>query len=258
MLSPSNIKLINSLRYKKYRDRYGLFVIEGDKLVGEFLESGKPVKLVLAQDKWIEKTGNKLLSAAEEIITVTERELVKLSRMKTPQNTLALVYTEKYIPDTASVSESLSIALDNIQDPGNLGTIIRIAAWFGIENILCSYGTVDVYNPKTVQSSMGALLHVKVSYTDLAILLTEVVKTGTSIYAATLDGEPVQDIKKKENGILLFGNESKGISNELLRYVTNKISIPPYRKLLPGIDSLNVAMSAAIICNEFRRIRIVD
>lgn len=253
MLSPAKIKLINSLRYKKYRDRYGLFVIEGDKLVSEFLESGKPVNLLLAKAKWIEKTGNKLLSVAEEIIEVNERELGKLSQLKTPQNTLALVYTEKYSPETSSVSESLSIALDNIKDPGNLGTIIRIAAWFGIENILCSYGTVDVYNPKTVQSSMGALLYVKVSYTELSVLLPELIQMGTQVYAATLDGEPLQNLKKTENGILLFGNESRGISNELLPYVTNKIIIPPFRKVMPGIDSLNVAMSAAIICNEFRR-----
>lgn len=253
MLRPAKIKLINSLKYKKYRDRYGLFVIEGDKLVSEFLQSEKPVKLLLAKDKWIEKTGKKLLSVAEEIIEVNERELVKLSQLKTPQNTLALAYTEKYSPETSSVSESLSIALDNIKDPGNLGTIIRIAAWFGIENILCSHGTVDVYNPKTVQSSMGALLYVKVSYTELAVLLPELIQMGTQVYAATLDGEPLQNIRKTENGILLFGNESRGISSELLPYVTNKIIIPPFRKVMPGIDSLNVAMSAAIICNEFRR-----
>ncbi len=255
MLSSSKIKLINSLKHKKYRDRYGLFVIEGDKLVSEFLESGKPVKLLLAKDKWIEKTGNKLLSTAEEIIKVDERELLKISQLKTPQNALALVYTEKYSPDLTSISESLSIALDNIQDPGNLGTIIRIAAWFGIDNILCSNGTADVYNPKTVQSSMGALLYVKVSYTDLAVIIPELIQMGTNVYAATLDGEPVQNIKKTENGILLFGNESRGISNELLPHVTDKIIIPPYRKVLPGIDSLNVAMSAAIICYEFCRSR---
>ena len=255
MLSSAKIKLINSLRYKKYRDRYGLFVIEGDKLVSEFLESGEPVKLLLALDKWIEKTDNKLLSSAEEIIKVSERELVKVSQHKTPQNTLALVSVRKYSPDKLSLSRTLSIALDNIQDPGNLGTIIRIAAWFGIENILCSHGTVDVYNPKTVQSSMGALLYVKVSYTDLALLIPELIKGGMAVYAATLDGEPLRDIKIRDKGLLLFGNESKGISDELTPYVNHKIIIPPFRKALPGIDSLNVAISAAIICNEFRRDR---
>ncbi|MBN1388705.1 MAG: RNA methyltransferase [Bacteroidales bacterium] len=255
MLSSAKIKLINSLRFKKYRDRYGLFVIEGDKLVGEFLESGKPVKILLALDKWIEKTDKTLVSSAEEIIKVNERELVKVSQHKTPQNALALVHIEKYSPDKLSVSRTLSIALDNIQDPGNLGTIIRIAAWFGIDNILCSHGTVDLYNPKTVQSSMGALLHVKVCYTDLAVLIPQLREMGTSIYAATLDGEPVQNIEKTDTGLLLFGNESRGISGELIPYVTNRIIIPSFRKALPGIDSLNVAMSAAIVCYEFRRNR---
>ncbi len=253
MLSSANIKLINSLRYKKYRVRTRLYVIEGDKLVNEFLESGKQVKLLLAVNEWIENTDNKLLSSVKEIIAVNERELAKVSQLKTPQNTLALVDMENYSPDKIFIANSLSIALDNIQDPGNLGTIIRIAAWFGIENILCSQGTVDVYNPKTIQSSMGALLHVKVSYTDLAVLIPELTKMGTPVYAATLDGEPVQDITKTVNGLLLFGNESRGISGELMPYITHKLIIPPFRKALPGIDSLNVAMSAAIICNEFRR-----
>ncbi|MEA1886526.1 MAG: RNA methyltransferase [Bacteroidota bacterium] len=253
MLSSANIKLINSLCQKKYRDRNKLFVIEGDKLVREFLESGKPVKLLLAMDEWIKKTDKELLSSVNEIITVNERELAKVSQLKTPQNTLALVDIEKHTPEKKSITGSLSIALDNIQDPGNLGTIIRIAAWFGIDNILCSKGTVDVYNPKTIQASMGALLHVKVSYTDLAVLIPDLVKAGTPVYAASLDGEPVQDIEKKNYGLLLFGNESKGISGELMRHVSHKIIIPPFKEVLPGIESLNVAISAAIICNEFRR-----
>ncbi|MFO7851495.1 MAG: TrmH family RNA methyltransferase [Bacteroidota bacterium] len=253
MLSSANIKLINSLRLKKYRERNKLFVIEGDKFIKEVLERGRHVKLLLARDEWLNMTDKELLSPVDEIITVNERELAKVSRLKTPQNTLALINIEKHTVDMRSIVRNLSIALENIQDPGNLGTIIRIAAWFGIDNILCSKGTVDLYNPKTIQASMGALLHVKVTYTNLVDIIPDLVKSGTPVYAASLDGEPVQNIEKKTYGVLLFGNESKGISGELMHYVSHKIVIPPYKKVLPGIESLNVAVSAAIICNEFRR-----
>lgn len=252
MLSSAKIKLINSLRLKKYRETNRLFVIEGDKLVSEFLESGKPIYLILATDEWLEETDTEILSGAKEIIKVNKKELARVSQLKTPQNTLALVIIEDPRLIKKSVANSLTIALDNIQDPGNLGTIIRIAAWFGIENILCSPDTVDVYNPKVIQSSMGALIHVKVTYTNLAVIIPELKEMGVMVYAATLDGKPVQDIEKTDKGLLLFGNESRGISTELIPLITHKMVIPPYRKALPGIDSLNVAMSAAIICNEFR------
>jgi len=253
MLSSSYIKLINSLRFKKYRDRNKLFVIEGDKLVSEYLASGKPVKLLLALPSWIEKKDRALLSSAREIISVSESELIKVSQLTTPQGTLALVEMERFIPDIESLEDKLSIILDNIQDPGNLGTIIRIAAWFGIENIICSFGTVDVYNPKTIQSSMGAHLHVNTYFADLHDTFAQAAELNIPVYAATLDGEPVKNIDKTHNGFLLFGNESRGVSEELMTYVTQKISIPPFKKVQAGIDSLNVAMSAAIICSEFRR-----
>ncbi|MBS0011873.1 MAG: RNA methyltransferase [Bacteroidales bacterium] len=240
------------MRFKKYRDRNKLFVIEGDKLVSEFLAGGKKVRQLLALPEWIEKIDKDLLSGAGEIITVSERELKKISLLKTPNDALAIVDIEEYRPDTASLAGKLNIALDNIQDPANLGSIMRIAAWFGIEDIICSHGTVDVYNPKTVQSSMGAFLHVNVTYADLTHIIPELVKGGTPVYAATLDGENVFEIKKSAKGLLLFGNESKGISAAILKYAAHKISIAPAREALPGIDSLNVAMSAAIICSVFR------
>ncbi|HCC72075.1 MAG TPA: RNA methyltransferase [Bacteroidales bacterium] len=253
MLSSSNIKLINSLRYKKYRDRYNLFVIEGDKLVNEFLESEKHVKLLLATSEWIEKTDRKLLSSAEEIIMLNDREIKKISQLKTPQNTLALVNIEKHNLELLALSVKLNIGLENIQDPGNLGTIIRVAAWFGIDTIICSNETVDVYNPKTIQASMGAILHVKVFYTNMLNFLNDISKIEMPVFAATLDGVPIQEITKTDHGLLLFGNESKGLSANFITHATHKIKIPAYGQVLPGIESLNVAMSAAIICNEFRR-----
>ncbi|MFO7754965.1 MAG: RNA methyltransferase [Bacteroidales bacterium] len=253
MLSSANIKLINSLVLKKYRDRHKLYIIEGDKLVSEFLASNRVVKLLLARGEWLEKTDDRLLSAAERIITVSENELRKVSGLKTPHNTLALIGIEDTVPGISALSGKLSIALDNIRDPGNLGTIIRIAAWFGIENIICSRGTVDVYNPKTIQATMGALIHVNVSYPDLPAVTRSLSEYGTPVYATTLDGEPVYSIKKSSAGLLLFGNESRGLSEALMPWVTKKITIPSCIKPLPGIDSLNVAMTAAIICSEFRR-----
>lgn len=253
MLSSANIKLINSLAQKKYRDRHKLYIIEGDKLVSEFLAGNRTVKLLLARSEWLEKTDDSLLSAAENIIAVSENELRKVSGLKTPHNTLALIGIEDTVPGISALSGKLSIALDNIRDPGNLGTIIRIAAWFGIENIICSRGTVDVYNPKTIQATMGALIHVNVSYSDLPAFIRSLSEYGTAVYATTLDGEPVYNIKKPADGLLLFGNESRGLSETLMPWVTKKITIPPCIKPVPGIDSLNVAMTAAIVCNEFRR-----
>jgi len=253
MLSSSNIKLINSLGFKKYREKHGLFIIEGDRLIRELLESGMTVIKLFALPDWLAETDADLLSHAKEIIEVDEKDLHKVSHLSTARCALALVRTEHHVTDINYLSRKLSIALDNIQDPGNLGTIMRIAAWFGIENIVCSKGSTDVYNPKTVQASMGALLHVKVSYTDLVTVLSGLSEKGIPVYGATLEGEAVYDTDKSQEGMLLFGNESRGISDELLPFVSHKISIPPSVKAGPGIDSLNVAMSAAIICNEFRR-----
>lgn len=222
-------------------------------MVSEFLASSRRVKLLIARSRWLEKTDDRLLAAAEKIIAVSEKELRKVSRLKTAADTLALVSIENSKPDLSTLSDKLSIGLDNIRDPGNMGTIIRIAAWFGIEHIICSKGTVDIYNPKTVQATMGALIHVNVSYSELPAVLESMSESRTPVYAATLDGEPVYNLEKPSGGLLLFGNESKGLSEDIIPWVTKKITIPPLIRPLPGIDSLNVAMTAAIICSEFRR-----
>ncbi len=253
MLSSSNIKLINSLEHKKYREKYNLFVIEGNKIVSEFLGGGMPVEKVFATSSWLnDNTGTKL-SAAGEIINVSENELKRISKLKTPPGVLALVRIKVRQPDIQKISTGLSIGLESIRDPGNLGTIIRIAAWFNIAYIICSNDSVDVYNPKTVRSSMGALAHTKVIYTDLALFTKKLCKLGTPVYATDLNGKSVYKSKLSDRGLLLFGNESKGLSGLLEPFVSHKLLIPPSGKTLPGIDSLNVAMSAAIICSEFRR-----
>jgi len=202
---------------------------------------------------WKDKTDEKLLHEADELIIVDERELKKISQLKTSPGALAVVEIENQPRDIKSIAGNLTIGLEDIQDPGNLGTIIRIAAWFGIDTIVCSENTVDVYNPKVLQASMGAILHVKVIYTDLAALLPEMIEDKIPVFATTLDGVPVQSIKKTDTGMLLFGNESRGLSKELIAYATHRIMIPSHRKISPGIESLNVAASAAVICNEFRK-----
>ncbi len=253
MLSASNIKLIRSLQYKKYRDKFRLYVIEGDKLVTEFLTGGKQLRKLLALPSWIEKADKALLERAGEIIEVSQAELSKVSALKTAHETLALVEIENIKPEISLFSNKLTIALDDIRDPGNLGTIIRIAAWFGIDNIICSNDTVDLYNPKVIQASMGAMLHVSVFYENLLAFIPQLAGSGLTIYSAVMDGRPVYGLGKKQPAVLIFGNESRGISKELLQLSDYRISIPPYEKSRPGIESLNAAMSAAIICNEFRR-----
>ncbi|HKL66973.1 MAG TPA: RNA methyltransferase [Bacteroidales bacterium] len=255
MLSSSNIKLINSLEHKKYREKYNLFVIEGNKIVGEFLGGGMPVEKVFATPSWLKENKGTKLSAAGEVINVSENELKKVSKLKTPPGVLALVRIKDRDIDIQKIATGLSIGLESIRDPGNLGTIIRIAAWFNIAYIICSNDSVDVYNPKTVRSSMGALAHTNVIYTDLALFTGKLRKLGTPIYAIDLDGKSVYESKLSNRGLLLFGNESKGLSGLLEPFVSDKLLIPPSGRILPGIDSLNVAMSAAIICSEFRRKR---
>ena len=253
MLSNSDQKLINSLQQKKYREKNMLFVVEGDKLVSEFLAGHMKVRKVFALQDWLKKTDDSLLAAADQVFSINERELGKISTLASPNGSLALVEIKRDKPEPSYLQNELSIVLDNIQDPGNLGSIIRIAAWFGIRTIICSKNTVDIYNPKTIQSSMGAILHVSVYYTELAEFLPLILETNLPVYGSFLEGQSIYDIEKQDKGLIIFGNESKGISANLLPFINKKILIPPFKSSTYGIDSLNVAMSAAIICNEFRR-----
>ena len=152
--------------------------------------------------------------------------------------------------------DNLILVLDQIQDPGNLGTIIRLASWFGIEYIVCSPDTVDCYNPKVVQATMGAIAHVKVLYTDLSLFLNESILKGRTIYGTFLDGDNIYGSELKENGIIILGNEGNGISKEIEKIVTNRLFIPSYQSSARNVESLNVSIAAAIVCSEFRRKKI--
>ena len=253
MISKNRIKYIISLQRKKVRDEEGLYVIEGDKLVREFLSAGIPVNSLIAKPEFIRNLTDNMLSSAVQIEEVTYEILKQVSTLKTPHNALALVNIPERIPDPAKIVKELTVALDFVQDPGNLGTIIRAAGWFGIKNIVCSKDCVDVYNPKVVQASMGALLHVDVYYSDLEKLFIFATKKNIPIFGTMLEGESIYEPRLGNQGIILLGNESKGISEEMKPFITTKIMIPRFSNTKSGIDSLNVGMAASIVFSEFRR-----
>jgi TrmH family RNA methyltransferase len=249
MLSKNQIKFINSLKQKKYRDEEGLFIAEGVKIVSELLNSSIKIKEIYAVKKYIENLSTK---GHAQLYEVSEIELKKISSLTTPNQVIAIAEISKYDLQNEDISSKLSIALDDIQDPGNLGTIIRIADWFGIENIICSGNSVDVYNPKVVQATMGSIARVKVHHTSLNDFLA-IFSRDFKIYGTILSGENIYHQKLSNKGIILLGNESKGISEKLLSYVTDKVSIPSFGKKPKNADSLNVAIAAAVICSEFRK-----
>jgi TrmH family RNA methyltransferase len=255
MITRNQVKMILSLQKRKVREENLLFVIEGDKLVREYLLAGNRVALLAGKPEWLSGESEDVISGADETVTVGYDELRRISSLKTPHNVLAVAHmpVRQYTDDITA--GKLTLALENVQDPGNLGTIIRIAAWFGIGNIICSPECVDQYNPKVIQASMGAFMHVRVWYRSLDEALSEVTAGGIPVYGTTMDGQTVYDHTLGSEGIILLGNESRGISESLLKHVTERITIPGPGKSVAGIESLNVSMAAAIICSEFARRR---
>jgi TrmH family RNA methyltransferase len=253
MLSSSNISLIRSLQQKKFREKHGLYVIEGEKLVSEYLDAGIKIRLMAGLREWIEINDPGSFENTEQVEETDERGLKKASSLQTPNSVLALVPIPRKEFQPADLKGKLSILVDNISDPGNMGTIIRIAAWFGIQNVICSPHTADVYNPKVVQASMGALLHVNVFSRDTAELLKQAAIMELPVFATTLDGRSVYESDLGKAGIIIISNESRGLSAELEPLVSHRILIPAFGKPGYGLDSLNAGMSAAIICSEFRR-----
>lgn len=240
MLSKAQNKHIRSLTQQKFRSEYRLFVAEGVKVANEWLQSANPVQMIVATDLWAAANTDLLSRHPEATLhVVTEAELATLSTLQTPNQVLLVVpYPEaKSVP----ILNEWYLALDDIQDPGNMGTIIRIADWFGINHIICSPGCVDVYNPKVVQSAMGGHLRVAVYEADLTVVLPTL---PLPRFAATLGGSNVYDVGTHSSGILIIGNESKGISGNVAAMATRQITIP--RK--GGAESLNAAVSAGILC----------
>ena len=247
MLSKNKIKYIHSLELKKNRKAEHVFVAEGHKTVGDLL-GHFPCKLLIATKEWFDK---KLPFQADEIIEVNNDDLFKVSFLKTPQEVLAVFEQPEYTTDATVVSQSLCLALDDVQDPGNLGTIIRLADWFGIEHIFCSNNTVDAFNPKTIQATMGAIARVKLHYCSLYELISNL--KDVPIYGTFLDGEDIYTQKLSSNGLIIMGNEGNGISHEVERLINKRLYIPNYPQSRETSESLNLAIATAIVCSEFRR-----
>ena len=247
MLSKNKIKYIRSLELKKNRKEERAFVAEGHKLVGDLLGHFS-CKLLVATRSWLDIHPQ---VGADEVIEVTQEELTRASLQKTPQDVLAIFEQPEYPMNPEVISQSLCLALDDVQDPGNLGTIIRVADWFGIEHIFCSLGTVDVYNPKTIQATMGALARVKLHYCNLPSLIASL--GDVPVYGTFLDGKNIYGEDLGTYGLIVMGNEGKGVSQEVADMVNKRLYIPNYPPQRETSESLNVAMATGIVCAEFRR-----
>jgi len=193
------------------------------------------------------------LEKTEEKEEANFEDLKQISTLKTPHNAVAVVPVNINPIDLPDIFSEICCALEFVQDPGNLGTIIRAAGWFGIRNIICSPDCVDVYNPKVIQASMGAILNVNVHYNDLQEILSTARENNVPVFGTVLEGDSIYEHPLGTKGIILLGNESRGISDHLLPFVTSKIKIPGFSKANPGIDSLNVGMAASVVFSEFRR-----
>ncbi len=249
MISKNQIKTILSLESKKGRQKEGLFVAEGPKVVADLLAVTRPHS-VFATQEWAERCGEDF---GGTINIVTADELRKVSFLQHPQQVLALFPLPKENEGNGDIDEnSLYLALDGVQDPGNLGTIIRIADWFGITRVFCSKDTADVFNPKVVQATMGSVARVGVEYVDLPETLRQL-SQGFPIYGTFLDGEDIYSKQLTKNGVIVMGNEGKGISGPVSELINRRLLIPNFPKGRATADSLNVAIATAITCSEFRR-----
>ena len=242
MITKNQVKYIQSLGQKKSRDEEKCFIAEGPKLVGELIgaENCRVVQ-IYAVKAWLDEPAN--ASEHAELIEVSASELERISQLTTPNQVLAVVEKIKWAHDP-EIKGTVSLALDTIQDPGNMGTIIRLADWFGIKNIFCSNDCVDVYNPKVVQASMGSISRIRVEYRDLLSLLKE--NKELRIYAAVLNGRDITKMEKINEGIIVIGNESKGINEEILKLANVQITIPGKGKA----ESLNAGVATGIILSH--------
>lgn len=246
MLSKNTVKFIKSLHQKKYRTEEGLFFVEGEKSVVEVLKSDFEVDLLLITESFEKKYTNLIRTSKAEVLEVTQNQLEQIGQYQSNDSALAVV---KMKPNAAFTPErdELIIALDDVRDPGNLGTIIRIADWYGIKKLVFSPQTAEFYNPKVIQSTMGSFTRVSFFYENLNEVFS---RWQLPVYGAFLEGETIHQLSKPEPGVILMGNESKGISPEMEEWVSRKITIPGFGKA----ESLNVAIATAIFCDNFKRL----
>lgn len=246
-LSKNCMKYIRSFELKKNRKAERLFLAEGPKLVGDLL-GHFPCRLLVATTQWLAQ--HKQVEAAQ-IVEATDDELSRASLLKTPQQVLALFEQPTEEVNTNYPQSELCLALDDVQDPGNLGTIIRLADWFGIRHIYCSPNTADAFSPKVIQATMGAIARVNVHYTPLPDLIQSL--GDTPIYGTFLDGDSIYKQSLSEHGLIVMGNEGNGISQPVAALINCKLLIPNYPEGCATSESLNVAIATAVVCAEFRR-----
>lgn len=242
-MTKAEIQFVRSLADKRTRDAEGLFLAEGEKLISEILASQLPIRKIysLRND----------FGGRAEMVSVKEME--RLSQLKTASQCIAVVEKPRWRTPATADAGRLSLALDGVQNPGNMGTIIRLADWFGVEDIFCSEECADCFNPKVVQATMGAILRVRVHYVDLAALLERTAAEGTPIYGTMLDGENLYSSEFEPRGVIVMGNEGQGVGEACQRHFSHRLLIPAYPADRQGSESLNVAMATGIICAEFRR-----
>jgi RNA methyltransferase, TrmH family len=251
MISKQKIELIRSLKDHKTRAENGLFAAEGSKLVFDLLKTS-----LLPLEIFVTSEGLSLFEEKQvqrNLIHISDREMERISMFKNPSAVLALFHIPATRPWSRESFNGLCLVLDGIQDPGNLGTIVRMADWFGIPAVFCSADCADIYNPKCVQSTMGALARVQLHYLDLTVLLKEAAANDIPVFGTFMDGENIFKTDLPNRALVVMGSEGKGISPEVERLLTRRVSIPAFPEGNRALESLNVAVSAAIVCAEFRR-----
>ncbi len=244
-MTKSEIQLLKSLGQKQGRTETGLFVAEGEKLIGELRESN-----VLRLRKIYSLEG---IFEGSDVEWVSPKEMERISQLKSANNSVALIEIPRHELKIEELCGELIIVLDSVQNPGNLGTIIRLADWFGIRHIVCSPNSTDCFNPKVVQATMGAIMRVKVHYTPLSELLEQLRERKVPIYGTFLEGENIYSESLTTSGAIVMGNEGRGISEEVEQFISRKLYIPPYPAEAATSESLNVAIATAVVCSEFRR-----
>jgi TrmH family RNA methyltransferase len=260
MINYAQIRFVRSLEQKGVRDETGCFIAEGDKLVREALalpnEGPFQLKTIFGIRDWLDSNLTGTGFSNVEVIPVTERELKRLSLQVTPNQVLAVVKRKESHPPAFDFSTQLLIGLFQVQDPGNVGTIIRLADWFGLDGVIATADSADFYSPKVVQASMGSVFRIKLLAANLSALVKSLPK-NFPVYGTHQDGQNIYLTNISTNGLILFGNESNGLSSELLAKTTKNLKIPEFALTTPNPQSLNVSIAAAIVCSEFRRRTIV-
>lgn len=252
MVFKSEISFVKSLSEKKYRKESQCFVVEGDKMVKEALASNFTIKDFYSTEEWAEKNHERI-KKIDKLHIISPDELSRMSHQKTPNQALAVLKMARQDFDFSGLHKDLVVALDHIQDPGNLGTIVRTCDWFGIKNLICSTDTTDIFNPKTIQSTMGAIFRVKVVYHPLETILKFCIENSLPVYGAVLNGENMYKQNLENKGLLIMGNESSGINREILKNISQPLTIPGPPDGSGEMESLNVGIATAVICSEFRR-----